>query len=336
MAVALGGCSASRSPARRLDPVFHKETPLLFAHRGGAREQPESTLLAFADAKTKGVDVLELDVQRTLDGQIVVWHGPQLDNVRIRGQNNHDPACRRRRNITQFTWAELEHAAWVADPCQSSSCCGGPCPNLELVPEVPARELLLLSQFLEHFPCESLNIELKSSIGLADVFGFLRLLDTAPKCRSGERRILIASFQKDLIEEVRSQCGGRYATNEPWMSALGKAGRCLLPLGPALRPMTNEALQTSWHWWLSCGSLIDDVRRAGGATHVFLTGLVFDGLDADLGSVIQDDIDTILDRGADGIMTDRPGEVLPLMKDWKRRHPPAASEEMHETGSGRP
>ena len=58
--------------------------PLIFAHRGGALEAPESTLRAFTYAKdVAGADILELDVHLTKDGKFVVWHGPDLDNVYI-------------------------------------------------------------------------------------------------------------------------------------------------------------------------------------------------------------------------------------------------------------
>ena len=68
----------------RKDPIFKLETPLLFAHRGGAREMPESTVKGFTHAlETAKTDVLELDVQLTKDGEFVVWHGPELNNVRI-------------------------------------------------------------------------------------------------------------------------------------------------------------------------------------------------------------------------------------------------------------
>ena len=66
----------------RKDPIFKRKTPLLFAHRGGAGEAPESTEEAFRKAVENRADVLELDVSLTLDGEIVVWHGPGLKNVR--------------------------------------------------------------------------------------------------------------------------------------------------------------------------------------------------------------------------------------------------------------
>jgi glycerophosphoryl diester phosphodiesterase len=86
----------------RIEPIFGLQTPLIFAHRGGAREVPESTRKGFAHAKEIAkVDVLELDVQLTKDGEFVVWHGPKLDNVRIKGQD--DKPSKRERRKRKFT-----------------------------------------------------------------------------------------------------------------------------------------------------------------------------------------------------------------------------------------
>ncbi|MBK7857335.1 MAG: glycerophosphodiester phosphodiesterase [Archangiaceae bacterium] len=50
------------------------------AHRGGARTYPENTLVGFERALTlHGMDVLELDVQCTRDGVLVVAHDPTVE-----------------------------------------------------------------------------------------------------------------------------------------------------------------------------------------------------------------------------------------------------------------
>ena len=55
--------------------------PLLAAHRGGSLLWPENSLLAFRSAVALGADYLEFDVQRSLDGQIVVIHDPTLERT---------------------------------------------------------------------------------------------------------------------------------------------------------------------------------------------------------------------------------------------------------------
>jgi glycerophosphoryl diester phosphodiesterase len=81
--------------------------PLNIAHRGGAQLMPENTLAAFADAVARGCDGVELDVQLTHDGQVVVHHDFRLkaglarkDGVWLVG-----PGPR----IKDLTWRELRH-----------------------------------------------------------------------------------------------------------------------------------------------------------------------------------------------------------------------------------
>ena len=53
-------------------------TVLNIAHRGGAQLMPENTLAAFSDALARGCDGVELDVQLTRDGVVVVHHDFRL------------------------------------------------------------------------------------------------------------------------------------------------------------------------------------------------------------------------------------------------------------------
>jgi glycerophosphoryl diester phosphodiesterase len=53
----------------------------LAAHRGGARLWPENSLRAFRESLALGVDLLELDVHLTADGQVVVIHDATLDRT---------------------------------------------------------------------------------------------------------------------------------------------------------------------------------------------------------------------------------------------------------------
>jgi glycerophosphoryl diester phosphodiesterase len=55
--------------------------PEVIAHRGDSGERPENTLSAFASALDLGVPAIELDVQLTRDGQLVVLHDGTLDRT---------------------------------------------------------------------------------------------------------------------------------------------------------------------------------------------------------------------------------------------------------------
>jgi glycerophosphoryl diester phosphodiesterase len=69
---------------------------VITAHRAGATAAPENTLLALDRAMTAGADVVEIDVQRTRDGVIVVAHDADLMRTA------RDP-----RRIAQSTYNEL-------------------------------------------------------------------------------------------------------------------------------------------------------------------------------------------------------------------------------------
>jgi glycerophosphoryl diester phosphodiesterase len=55
--------------------------PLIIAHRGDSAHRPENTLCAFASALELGSDLVELDVQLTRDGAVVVIHDPAVDRT---------------------------------------------------------------------------------------------------------------------------------------------------------------------------------------------------------------------------------------------------------------
>ena len=56
-------------------------TVLVVAHRGDWRYAPENSLPAIDNAIKIGVDIVELDVQRTKDGQIILMHDSKLDRT---------------------------------------------------------------------------------------------------------------------------------------------------------------------------------------------------------------------------------------------------------------
>ncbi|PTA66888.1 glycerophosphodiester phosphodiesterase [Deinococcus arcticus] len=57
-------------------------TPLLLGHRGAPVRAPENTLLGFQAALDAGLDGVELDVRRLLDGTLVVHHDEALPGGR--------------------------------------------------------------------------------------------------------------------------------------------------------------------------------------------------------------------------------------------------------------
>ena len=58
-----------------------KRTTKVWAHRGASAYAPENTLEAFLLAAEQGADGVELDVQLTKDGEMVVVHDEEIDRV---------------------------------------------------------------------------------------------------------------------------------------------------------------------------------------------------------------------------------------------------------------
>ncbi|MGE3843293.1 MAG: glycerophosphodiester phosphodiesterase [Vicinamibacterales bacterium] len=93
--VAPGGWQTS-PPRVRPHPVLDRSRRLVFAHRGGAALRPENTLAAFDHAVHLGVDGLELDVQMSRDGELVVIHDFAVDRT-TDGTGS----------VAELTWTEL-------------------------------------------------------------------------------------------------------------------------------------------------------------------------------------------------------------------------------------
>jgi glycerophosphoryl diester phosphodiesterase len=55
--------------------------PLVIAHRGDSAHRPENTLASFASALEVGADLVELDIQLTRDGAVVVIHDATLERT---------------------------------------------------------------------------------------------------------------------------------------------------------------------------------------------------------------------------------------------------------------
>ncbi len=63
----------------------YMELPLIIAHRGYSSHFPENTLASFLGAVDIGADMIELDVQLSKDGSVVVYHDNDLTRIGIQG-----------------------------------------------------------------------------------------------------------------------------------------------------------------------------------------------------------------------------------------------------------
>jgi hypothetical protein len=72
---------AERQTRHREVAERRARTPLIICHRGAASFAPENTLEAYAAAMDYGADGCEIDLRRTLDGILVLFHDDMLDHL---------------------------------------------------------------------------------------------------------------------------------------------------------------------------------------------------------------------------------------------------------------
>lgn len=134
---------------------------LILAHRGASDVHLENTLPAFLHALERGADGVELDVQLSRDGEVVVFHDPDL--ARLAG---------RLQRIEHLTWDELAQVQLHRN-----------------------QRISRLADLLAVWPTDRwLNVELKAG-GPAVAQGTVRLLAGRPKVilSSFDPRLLLAA-----------------------------------------------------------------------------------------------------------------------------------------------
>lgn len=79
--LAFAPCVCYNSLNHRLHAKGQKNMMEVAAHRGNVEGFPENTMPAFESAYSLGVDMIELDLRMTKDGEIVVIHDPSVDRT---------------------------------------------------------------------------------------------------------------------------------------------------------------------------------------------------------------------------------------------------------------
>ena len=198
-------------------------SPLIFAHRGDSGLAPENTLAALESAIAAGADGVEFDVQRTMDGAIVVIHDESLE----RTTGNPTQVGQ----IGLEALLALDAGSWFA-------------------PEFSGQHVPTLAQVLELLRPTSLliNIELKTNrvpypglagevLSLVGQFGL-------------EERVILSSFNHHSLAEARAveprvACAAVVETQllEPWDYVMRHGFQALHPTHHAI----TEQVVTQCH-----------------------------------------------------------------------------------------
>ncbi|MDD2373866.1 MAG: glycerophosphodiester phosphodiesterase [Eubacteriales bacterium] len=204
----------------------------IWAHRGASARLAENTMPAFEEAVRLGADGIELDVQLSSDGQLIVIHDEKTD--RTTGISGW---------VHQLTANKLKKLNAAAFRPQLSST---HVPRLE--------EVLDLLKNTEM----TLNIELKN--GLVQTPGMEEKVWQAVSASGMQDRVVFSSFNhyslRMLLEFApQAKCGLLYQSGlvDPWMYAQRVGATAIHP----------------WYGNLQIPDLISNCHNAGIAVHVW-------------------------------------------------------------------
>ena len=269
---------------------------LNIAHQGGEHEAPSNTMFAFKEAVRKGADVLEMDVQLTKDGEIVVFHDRTVGNR----TNSPDRA------VNDMTLAEVQALDAAADWPEHRG----------KAATDPDFRIPTLRAVLEEFPTELINIEIKGlapdstdqgwQTGQAE--GKNQALETAVALAK-----LLREYKRDddvIVVSFSEMAMQRFKAEAPEIhTAAGLEGAAAFygsSAGPAPGATNPEhvALQVPEYFEQNGQSIqvvtkdfVDNAHANGMAVHVWLNGRPTEN---------DETYDRLVDMGVDGIMTDQP------------------------------
>jgi glycerophosphoryl diester phosphodiesterase len=253
------------------------DQPLVIAHRGGRGLWPENSLFAFERASALGVDMLEMDLQLSSDGELVVIHDTSLE----RTTNGEGPVATR--SLDQLQALDAGYR-WTADGGESY-------PYRGQGIRIPS-----FAEVLERLPDIPKVIEIK----VPDV-GMEAQLCAVLSANDQRERVIVGSFYERSLQLFREQCPG-VATSAGPTSVRMLVALNWLGLGSLLSP-SYQALQIPEQH--------SGLRIASAA---LLQTAQARGLNVQLWTINeQPAMRRLLDLGAQGLITDYPDRALQLL-----------------------
>ena len=251
--------------------LFFQPIPLVIAHAGGSRLGPDHTLGTYQLGLDAGTDVLELDVHTTSDDEVVVIHDATIDRT-----TDGSGA------VQGFTLAEIQafDAAYDWSPDG-----GATYPERGKGHVIPA-----MKEVFAAFPNEWYVIEIKQA-NPPMVDTFIEVLDEYDM----RDRVIVASFNDQVIAEVRE-----------------KAPNVLTSFGEqeatVFRFLTPSDIDT---YEPPAQVLQLPTSALGGTIEVISDGLLANaehfGIPVHAWTINdRDEMDTLLSRGVNGLITDWP------------------------------
>lgn len=163
--------------------------PEVTAHRGASMDYPENTMSAFVGAKKLGADWIELDVQQTKDGEIIVFHDKNFKRATGVDANTWELTYEEVRSLNAANYFD-EKSFTISDSTMLE-------PNFDDFERIPLLEEVI--KFAKENDIK-LNIELKPNGHEKDleksVIDIINRLDFKEKC-------VITSQVYEVLERVK-------------------------------------------------------------------------------------------------------------------------------------
>lgn len=268
---------------------------LCYAHQGGAKEAPSSTLYALRKAVEAGVTALELDVHATLDGHLVVCHDPTLDRT-----------TNARGLIDAHTLAEirqLDNAYWFV-PGQDAVA-GLPDDRYPLrgrAPEDPELRVATLAEVLEAFPDVPLNLDVKRTA--PEVEPYEEALAEALERAGRSDDVIVASFHDAATDAFAKRCPS--VGISAGMSAVAEILRAVRAGAPPPETIRRyAALQVPARFMdtvIVDERFVEVAHAEGVAVHVWTIDEA-------------DEMERLCDLGVDGIISDFPSVLAGVLRE---------------------
>jgi glycerophosphoryl diester phosphodiesterase len=268
---------------------------LCYAHQGGAREGPSSTMWTLRQAVAGGADALELDVHATADGHLVVCHDETVD----RTTNGHG-------SISELTLDELralDNAYWwvpgeVVDHDR---------PDTDYPLRGKGLGIATLDEVLDEFGSTFLNFDIKQTAPA--VTPYEGALAKALRAHGRVDDVIVASFNDAATDAFRSfapeigTSAGTMATAAFWRAAHQHEALPDMPHVALQVPVTTAGLT------VLDDVLMDAARQAGLAVHVWTID-------------DTDEMARLVSMGVDGIMSDVPSKLVDVVSHAAARFAP--------------
>jgi len=250
----------------------------VIAHRGASSIAPENTLAAIRLAIAGGLDLVEVDVQRSRDGELFLMHDTTL--VRTTDVRQVFPDRRAPWLLSDFTSEEirrLDAGSWLS-------------------PEYAGERVPTLAEALAvvRSSAAGLQLELKAPAlypGLAT--GVAEQVKTAPGWAgtpAATEQLLVQSFSREAVQEFSAAAPG---------TPVGLLG---MPARTDLAGLSTWVDQVNPSHHLVSAGYVDAVHRAGMECVVWTVNR-----EASMHRVAR--------LGVDGIITDRPEMMQRVLRD---------------------